>query len=342
MSSLDIIVPCYRYGRYLHECVTSLLTQSFRDIRVAIINDASPDHTAEVASDLVEQDSRVSYIEHSTNKGHIYTYNEGIEWVSSDYLLLLSADDYVLPGALQRAVAIMERYPEVGFTFGNAFEMDEQGRQTVTNCVGCPNGARVLSGLEFLSLSGVRNIVPTPTAVVRTALQKKVGGYRTELPHSGDMELWFRLAAHSSVGFIPVPQAVYRRHESNMSLSYTRQAYLPDLAQRKAALKYFFESCESLIPKPRQVRRKMLSSLAVDAVGCASTAFNNGNSELMNDLLTFALETSPSARFSPAWAKLACKRAVGLRVWQMLSSGRLVRAPHCSSDPRDTVNESTQ
>jgi glycosyltransferase involved in cell wall biosynthesis len=342
MSSLDIIVPCYRYGRYLHECVTSLLTQSFHNIRIAIINDASPDHTAEVASNLVKQDSRVSYIEHSTNKGHIYTYNEGIDWVSSDYLLLLSADDYLLPGALQRAVAIMERHPEVGLTFGNAFEMDEQGRQTVTNCVACQNGGRVLSGSEFLSLSGARNIVPTPTAVVRTALQKKVGGYRAELPHSGDMELWFRLAAQSSVGFIPVPQAVYRRHANNMSLSYAGQAYLPDLAQRKAALKYFFESCESLMPKPRQVRRRMLSSLAIEAVGCASTAFNDGNSGLMNDLLTFALEMSPSARFSPAWAKLACKRTVGLKAWQILSSGRLLRATHCSPDPRDTVGESRQ
>jgi hypothetical protein len=304
-----------------------VLTQSFRNIRVAVINDASPDHTAEVALDLVKQDSRVSYIEHSTNRGHIYTYNEGIEWVSSDYLLLLSADDYLLPGALHRAVAIMERHPEVGLIFGNAFEMDEKGRQTVTNCVRC-EGARILSGLEFLSLSGARNIVPTPTAVVRTALQKKVGGYRAELPHSGDMELWFRLAANSSVGFIPVPQAVYRRHASNMSLSYVGQAYLPDLAQRRAALKSFFESCESLIPEPRQVRHRMLVSLAVDAVGCASTAFNDGNFELMNDLLTFALEISSSVRLSSAWAKLACKRAVGLKVWQMLSSKRLARAPH--------------
>ncbi|MGD1078790.1 MAG: glycosyltransferase [Candidatus Sulfotelmatobacter sp.] len=342
MSSLDIIVPCYRYGRYLRECVTSLLTQSFRNIRVVIINDASPDRTADVASDLLRQDSRVSYIEHSKNKGHIYTYNEGIEWVSADYLLLLSADDYVLPGALQRAVTLMELHPEVGLAFGNAFEIDEQGRQTVTNCVPCRDIDRVLSGLEFILLSGARNIVPTPTAVVRTALQKKVGGYRAELPHAADMELWFRLAANSSVGFITVPQAVYRRHASNMSLSYAGQSYLLDFTQRKAALNCFFESCHALLPKYGQVRRRMFSSLAIDAVACASTAFNNGNSALMSELLTFALETSSSAKFSPAWVKLASKRIVGLKAWQMLSSGRLERATNGCHDPRDTVSESTQ
>src|SRR3979490_235845 len=103
MSSVDVIVPCYRYGKFLRQCVESVLTQEGVAIRVMVIDDASPDDTAEIAESLLKEDSRVSYISHKSNKGHISTYNEGIDWVSADYMLILSADDYLLPGALARA-----------------------------------------------------------------------------------------------------------------------------------------------------------------------------------------------------------------------------------------------
>src|SRR6516165_7020222 len=120
MSSVDVIVPCYRYGHLLRECVESVLTQSLKHVRVLILDDASPDNTSEVGAKLEREDSRVTLVRHHVNKGHIATYNEGIDWVSADYLLLLSADDYLLPGALDRAAALLDAHPEVGFVFGRA------------------------------------------------------------------------------------------------------------------------------------------------------------------------------------------------------------------------------
>lgn len=317
MSSVDVIVPCYRYGRFLRQCVDSVLTQSVRDVSVLIIDDASPDNTAEVADGLLEEDSRISYLRHATNRGHINTYNEGIDWASADYLLLLSADDYLLPGALNRAVGLMDRYPELGFTFGNAIETDEQSRKRATNCLTCENSERILTGAEFFALSGPRNIVSTPTAVVRTALQKKVGGYRRELPHSGDMELWLRLAAHAPIGFVESPQAVYRRHALNMSLSYAAQR-LPDIEQRKAALDCFFESCSHVVPNASRLRRKLLYLLALDAVSFASSAYNDGDLRLAEQISALALRTCPRVKRSWPWTKFACKRKMGPKAWQAL------------------------
>jgi hypothetical protein len=318
MSSVDVIVPCYRYGQFLRECVVSVLTQSIQDVRVLIINDASPDNTAEIAAELRKKDSRISYIEHPRNRGHIYTYNEGIDWVSADYLLLLSADDYLLPGALSRAVTLMEKHPRIGFTFGNSFIADEQGVRKLTNSLACEKDERILTGQEFITLSGPRNIVPTPSAVVRTELQKRLGGYRTELPHSGDMELWLRLAAHSSVGFIGAPQAVYRRHAGNMSLSYAAQCYLPDVEQRRAALDAFFETCSHVLPNPTRLQNTMHYSLALDAVSLASAAFNDGDLKLAEQISAFAVRTFPKVKRSWFWRKLAFKRTMGLRAWQAL------------------------
>src|ERR1700757_580521 len=136
MSSVDVIVPCYGYGHYLETCVESVLTQPITDLRVLILDDASPDDTAEVSTELVRKDSRVTFTRHIKNKGHIATYNEGIEWASSDYMLLLSADDYLMPGALRRASDLMDAHPEVGFTFGRAIDLKGvvPEKETLANC----------------------------------------------------------------------------------------------------------------------------------------------------------------------------------------------------------------
>jgi glycosyltransferase involved in cell wall biosynthesis len=192
-----------------------------------------------VAADLVRESSRVISLRHTNNKGHIETYNEGIEWASGDYFLLLSADDYLLPGTLHRAADLMDAHLEVGFTFGKAIDLKEfvTGTETVANTAVAnviENGTwSVLSGEDFFTLiESVRsmNAVRSPTAVVRTELQKRLGGYRRELPHTGDLEMWLRLAAHAPVGVLAAYQAVYRLHSNNMETAYYRK-YLPDLQQ---------------------------------------------------------------------------------------------------------------
>jgi hypothetical protein len=315
VSSVDVVVPCYRYGHFLRECVESVLAQPGPRVRVLIIDDASPDNTGEVAAELAKGESRVSVVRHASNKGHIATYNEGIEWASADYMLILSADDYLLPGALTHSATLMDAYPEVGFTFGNVIELrDNRDLNRGSVDVITKAGWRILRGLEFIELSASRNIVPTPTAVVRTALQKRLGGYLKDLPHSGDMEMWLRLAAHASVGSLEACQAVYRRHSGNMSLNY--MALLPDLQQRKAALDCFYRSCN--FSTAQRLHQKALLSLGRDAVGLASRTFNEGKIEVSGQFSEFALGVCPQIKGSLEWAKLACKRRLGFRAWNAL------------------------
>jgi glycosyltransferase involved in cell wall biosynthesis len=259
-------------------------------------------------------------LRHTTNKGHIDTYNEGIEWASGDYMLILSADDYLLPGALTRSASLMDAYPEVGFTFGKAVTSDDRGTREQRDSVMDKADWRILAGPEFIELSGSHNIVATPTAVVRTGLQKQVGGYRRELPHSGDMEMWLRLAAHASVGVLGACQAVYRRHAGNMSLAYRAQGFLADLQQRKAALDCFFETCGHGLPNARLFHRRFFWSLSCDAVGLASTAFNERTMEVSEQLLEFALRVCPEIKRSLPWIKLVCKRSIGYGTWHALQS----------------------
>ena len=329
LARIDVIIPCYNYGRFLYQCVNSVLGQVGVDVRVLVIDDASPDNTAEVAAALAREDPRVTVIRHSTNKGHINTYNEGIEWASADYMLLLSADDYLLPGALSRAADLMDAHPEVGFTFGNVIELSDSGNETPIKSIIEPTNdsdKRILEGREFIELSGADNLVATCSAVVRTELQKRLGGYRDELPHTGDMEMWLRFAAHASVGFISAYQGVYRCHSANMStayysisdgrLIYTKNGRLADLQQRKSALDCFSERCNDVLPRCEHLCRRLYRQLSELAVGHASAAFNDGQMEESRQLSDFALAVCPEIKSSSAWVKLTCKRWMGARTWR--------------------------
>jgi len=166
-SSIDVIVPCYASGRFLRQCVEIVPAEVDLRVRMLIIDDASPDNSHDVAEDLVRTDSRVTVVRHSEYKGYIAAYNEGIDWVSADYMLLLSADDYVLPGALGRAACLLDAHQEVEFTYGRAVEFlgaGADGNNPITPAADDRSGWRIVSGREFLEISGARKLVRTPTA----------------------------------------------------------------------------------------------------------------------------------------------------------------------------------
>jgi glycosyltransferase involved in cell wall biosynthesis len=314
MSSVDVIVPCFGYGHFLQECVESVLQQSGPECRVLIIDDASPDNTAEVAKELVCSDRRVDYRRHTSNRGLIATANEGIRWATADYVVLLSADDYLLPKSLARSVDLMDNHPSVAFVFGRAVVLDQRGERS-RHSSGVGPETQILSGPDFIALNRAKNIVRSPTVVVRTSMQKQVGGYLAHLPHTSDMEMWLRLAAHGDVGAIAADQAVYRRHSANMSDGYSPEQ---DILERKAAIDHFLTCCASRLTRADELSARLNRLLALDAVACASAAFNEGASENSARFSKLALSIDPNVQRSSRWHFLTCKRVLGLRGWQLI------------------------
>ena len=321
MRSIDVIVPCYRYAHYLRECVSSVLAERDLAVRVIIIDDCSPDNTPEVAEQLAREDARVTYRRHTANLRHIATYNEGIAWLEADYMLLLSADDYMFPGALRQAVDFMEAHPTVGFIYGRAVLTPNSGlKEAPAGETSVSNVWKLKSGLDFMNevaAGGAINPVHTPTAVVRTRLLKQVGGYRPELPHSGDMEMWLRLAAHADVAEFDGYLAVWRRHESNMQFEYYRKDYgVADLTQRRAAIDWVFKEYGTQIENSAALRSRLLAPLANEALMHASGAFNDAQVEVLSQLIEFALAANPEVKRTGRWKLLALKQCVGMRLWR--------------------------
>jgi len=318
MRSVDVVVPCYRYGHYLRECVNSVLTQQGVSVRVLIIDDASPDNTRQVAGELAEADKRVTVRTHLINRGHIATYNEGLlDWAAAEYSLLLSPDDVLAPGALSRAAKLMNRHPEVGFAYGHHRDF-RTGDKLRHEAVPCEDfRAKIFTGMEFLEASCALGCtgIESPTAVVRTELQQRVGGYTKELPHSGDTEMWLRFALHGPVAFVDAVQAFKRGHEDSMSSQYrgARQ-----VLEQQAAFETVFEKYAGLIPDLPRVRRLLARGIAEGIFQEASRAFDQGDVRTCREDLRLAVRIDPGVQSWGPWKRLRLKQFLGPRAWSLL------------------------
>lgn len=318
MSSVDVIIPCYKYGHFLRECVGSVLRQTGVEVRVLILDDASPDETPEVGTALSVEDARVEYRRHAANRGHINTYNEGLEWAAADYVLLLSADDLLTPGALRRGAGFLDDHRDVGLVYGK--HIDFRTGQPLPEVALAPElGDRVLSYEEFLGASCDLGHTPieSPAAIVRNQVHRAVGGYRLEFPHSGDTELWLRLAAAAHVGVLDADQAYRRWHDTNMTLNY---APIGRLREQEAAFDAHFHDHEGRLADFAPYRLRLARALGESAFWTAYHAFERGDSAACAELLRHSANVDPSIRSRPEWSRLRLKRLVGPAVWSAVRS----------------------
>ena len=308
---VDVIVPCYNYGRYLRRCVESVLTQEYVNVRVLVIDDGSTDDSNEIARRLAREDSRIAWRRHDVNCGHIATYNEGLAWVTAEYVLLISADDGLTPGALDRAAAVLAAHPEVGLVCGQQRAFTDEWPEIPAPLTWT---ARVQDGGAFIdgACAVAHNPVATPSAVVRASVHKAVGGYNAALPHTADLELWLRIAARSSVVYVEAVQAVKRSHSVNMQLAYTSTAAV-DIAERRAAFESFFRLCPAAATERR--RRAMLTAAGREAFWAAAHLFEGGDTAACDRLLDLSVDCSSDITTTPEWGRMRWKRRLGPRVW---------------------------
>ncbi len=333
MCSVSVVIPCYKYGHFLEEAVTSVLDdQEGVDVRVLIIDDASPDDSADVAMKIAARDPRVEVAVHSANKGNIATFNEGLlEWADGDYCILMSADDRLTPGALRRAGDLLDANPEVGFVYGRSlWIMDGAPLPAARMRV---RGWSVWPGQRWLEhvFRQAENPVTAPTLVVRTWLQKRVGGYDPQLPQAADMEMYMRLAANADVGFIRgVDQAYYRLHEQNMSKGVSA---LMDLRQRRSVFEVVLDRYGARLPDANRLSGMVYRQLAREALWSAGRVYDRGRvrqTELarrflgggtatieeeqdVDELVIFAVDCWPGVSRLPLYRTLQSHKSIGPR-----------------------------
>ncbi len=320
MSSVSVIVPSYNYAHYLEGCVQSVTSQAGVDVEVLIIDDCSQDDTPAVAARLARDDDRITVRRHSKNRGLTATCNEGLEWASSDYSVVLSADDLLTPGALSRATAVMDEQPGVGLVYGRSLYFRSNDAMPQARS-GVPRVDR-WDGSDWIAqrCKTATSCISSPEVVVRTSLQKQLGGYRVQLPHAGDFEMWLRFAANADVVYLGrVDQAFYRKHPQSM-MRTTFADPLLDLQQRKAAFDALFDAYDQRIRDAEILRARANRALASEALWRACRAFDRGRLEQVqvDKLEAFAFEADPAADELRQHAGLRWRRRLGPRRCQLL------------------------
>jgi glycosyltransferase involved in cell wall biosynthesis len=329
LPTVDAIVPCYQYGRYLESCVASILGQQGVQVRILIIDDMSSDDTEVIGRRLQEQHPQVEYRRHIRNLGSIETFNEGLDWAASEFMLLISADDYVLPGAFARATDLMRGHPEVGFTIGKTVDLlgpeSTEYSDTLPNKLIERNAAGkasfVAGEVQFLKMlvrADALNIVRTPTAIVRTSAQKIVGKYRADQIHTSDLDMWLRFSLSYRMGVINDMQAAYRLHGANLQNTFYTRGGLADLEQRRHVYLDHFRNSKlrdaTMAGLEQDIRKLLCREASQRAFGFLHTE----NHELAANLARFAFETYPRFKWQPAGIRMRLKSQLSHRAWRSL------------------------
>ena len=312
-ATVSVIVPCFNYGHLLEGCVASVLAQRGVEVEVLVIDDCSGDSTAAIGERLAAADGRVEFRRHARNAGLIATANEGLAWARGQYVMLLSADDLLVVGALARAAAVMVTNRAVGLVYGKPL-LAHEGRPLPE-----PSGrwrtTKVWRGEDWIRLrcrSGY-NCISSPEALVRTSVQRAVGGYDPGCPYSSDLNNWLRIAAVADVAHVRgIPQAIYRVHASSMSRSQV--GGIGDLRARHDAFAAFFATSGSLLGDRLGLERTAARTLAAQALWKASRLIDRGGERgEVEELMAFALETYPGARGLREWKGLQMREWIGSR-----------------------------
>lgn len=319
-ADVDVFIPCHNYGHFLDSCVESALSQEGCRVRVLIIDDASTDDSLAVARRIAAGDPRVEVLAHAANKGHVATYNDGIAWASADYTTLLSADDLLAPMALARATHLMQANPRIGFAYGRLAHftdgLDLTDEMRLAQTQGCQAAANLRAGGDFVREICERpsNPVAASGVVVRTSLQKKVGGYLPELPHAGDLEMWLRLAAHADLAVFEATQCFTRMHASNMRHGYYADRMMADYRQRQLAFELFFDRQASRLADKATLAPLARRALSVEVLAASGRCFDEADETTAAKLAALARSVDPSILSQPYWWRLAAKRTLGSRL----------------------------
>lgn len=122
----SIIVPVYKTEKYIHQCVESILNQSFTDFEAILVDDGSPDSCPKICDEYAQRDPRIKVV-HKENGGSVSARRAGLAVSNGAYIAHVDSDDYIDRDLLKNAVAAIEEHSADAFLFGYIkFSPEEQ------------------------------------------------------------------------------------------------------------------------------------------------------------------------------------------------------------------------
>ena len=204
---VSVIVPTYKGTEFLREAIDSILAQTYPAVEPVIINDGSPDNTAEV---LAEYGDRIVAITQQ-NAGTASARNRGLKEITGDYVAFLDHDDLWHPDKLEKQMALFNQFPEAGMVYCGRQFFDHYTRKiTSEHPAEAELNVHQLLSMQAIALQAV---------VIKKSIIDELGGFDTGISGADDWELTIRIAAKYRVLGVPECLVDIRGHEGQQSIN---------------------------------------------------------------------------------------------------------------------------
>ncbi len=204
---VSVLLPTYNREQWIGESIKSILNQTYGNLELIIIDDASTDKTRSIVRSYLEKDARITYTRQDTNKGKPAAVNRGLHIANGEYVWIFDDDDIAFPNKLQTQIDIMERYPNASLSHTDAILFDNNTRKVYNYF-----RAQEVSGNRLWEwLFGCR--IHGPSVVMRKKCFEDIGGMDERLIRAQDYDLWIRLLAkYPEAIAINIATIYYRTH----------------------------------------------------------------------------------------------------------------------------------
>jgi glycosyltransferase involved in cell wall biosynthesis len=218
---VSIVVPVFNCGRFLRECLDSILAQTYSHTEILVMDNASTDDTRQIAASYGKQ---IQVFRQPLNRGIFGNVNDGIEKSRGEYIAVYHGDDIYEPTIVERQVAFLQNFHEAGAVFCMDTFIDAESRiYEKLNVVPELRGERPLEYERiFNALLTYKNaFLVCPSSMVRASVYRQVGGYnQQEWRVSADLEMWLRINRRYPIGILEDQLLRYRHGHGNSCQRY--------------------------------------------------------------------------------------------------------------------------
>lgn len=213
-----VIMPAHNEERYIAEAIESVLEQTWSDFELIILDDGSNDRTLEIAQNFALRDARVR-VESHANMGIAPTLNKGLALSTSEWVVLMHADDVMMPNRLERQLAFVAQHPELAVASSWIKHINAEGKIIAKG----DTPLTTHESVQKLYLSNQLVGISHPAAMLRKSAVQAVGGYREQFRVNEDIDLWNRLLEHG-YKILVQPECLlkYRIHAGSASIARAR------------------------------------------------------------------------------------------------------------------------
>jgi glycosyltransferase involved in cell wall biosynthesis len=222
MPNISVIIPTFNRSRLLERTIRSVLSQTYRDFEIIIIDDASTDNTQEMLNDKFKQEIAAKMMrcfKNEINMERSYSRNYGMELAQGKYIAFLDDDDIWFPEHLAILSDYLNRKPEVGIVYSNHISLYENGSAKILNTIKGGEGA------YYRDLCIRRVLSHNSMHLFRKSIYDRIGGFNVDISYGEDREFFSRIAMNHDVGYISSVTGCIYNHSGTYSMKETLEAH---------------------------------------------------------------------------------------------------------------------